>query len=133
MKLFITSIVCLTAALFSNVSAVELIPSKNVKIVIFAPESHADLVREAMGNAGAGKIGNYDFCSFTMKGVGRWRANNDANPAVGRKGVIESSEEERIEAIIPIEFLEEMIAAVKKVHPYEEMGYDIYPLLEIQR
>ncbi len=46
---------------------------ENVKIVIFVPESHADIVREAMGKAGAGKIGNYSFCSFSSKGVGRFR------------------------------------------------------------
>jgi len=53
--------------------------TKNVKLVIFAPLSHADIVRQALGEAGAGKIGNYEFCSFSTRGIGGFRGNENSN------------------------------------------------------
>lgn len=102
--------------------------SKNIKLVIFTPLSHADIVREALGNAGAGKIGNYDFCSFTTRGTGRFRGNEKSNPAIGTAMQYESVEEEKIEVLVPRVILKDVIEAVKKVHPYEEIAFDIYPL-----
>ncbi len=103
----------------------------NVKIVVFVPESHAALVREAMGVAGAGKIGNYSFCSFSSKGIGRFRPEEGSDPAIGETGKMEEVCEERIEVICPESITAEVIAAVKKVHPYEEVALDIYPIKEI--
>ena len=57
--------------------------TKNVKLVIFMPISHADIVRKALGEVGAGKIGNYDFCSFSSRGIGRFRGNEKSNPTIG--------------------------------------------------
>lgn len=102
--------------------------TKNVKFVVFVPLSHADAVRQALGEAGAGKIGNYNFCSFSTRGVGRFRGNEKSNPAVGEANKYESVEEEKIEAIVPREILEEVIRKVKAVHPYEEVAFDIYSL-----
>lgn len=102
--------------------------SQNVKLVIFTPLSHADIVREALGNAGAGIIGNYDFCSFSTRGVGRFRGNENSNPALGKAMNYESVEEEKIEVVVPRIILKDVIEAVKKVHPYEEIAFDIYPL-----
>jgi hypothetical protein len=102
--------------------------TKNVKFVVFVPISHADAVRQALGEAGAGKIGNYDFCSFSSRGIGRFRGNENANPAIGKAGNYEVVEEERIETIVPREILKEVIKKVKAVHPYEEVAFDIYPL-----
>ena len=73
--------------------------SKNVKIVVFVPESHTDIVREAIGKAGAGKIGNYTHCSFSSKGVGRFKPEDGAHPAIGKVGKLESVQEERIEFV----------------------------------
>jgi len=70
--------------------------SKNVKIVVFVPETHADIVREAMGRAGAGVIGNYTFCSFSTKGIGRFKPEEGAHPNIGEAGKFESVPEERI-------------------------------------
>ena len=103
--------------------------SKNVKLVIFVPLSHADIVRQTLGESGAGKIGNYDFCSFSSRGIGRYRGNEDSNPAIGKSGQYESVEEERIEVIVPRLILEEVIKKVKAVHPYEEVALDIYPVI----
>lgn len=102
--------------------------TKNVKFVVFVPLSHTDIVRKALGEAGAGKIGNYDFCSFSTRGVGRFRGNEKTNPTVGEANKYESVEEEKIEAIVPREILKEVIEKVKAVHPYEEVAFDIYPL-----
>lgn len=105
--------------------------TKIVKLVIFVPVSHADRVRQALGDAGAGKIGNYDFCSFSSRGIGRFRGNQDAHPVVGTAGTMEAVEEERIEALVPRAVLQDVIKKVKAVHPYEEVAFDIYPLEEV--
>ncbi len=102
--------------------------TKNVKFVVFVPLSHADVVRQVLGEAGAGKIGNYDFCSFSSRGTGRFRGNEKANPAIGKAGKYEAVEEERIEAIVSREIWREVIKKAKAVHPYEEVAFDIYPL-----
>ncbi len=105
--------------------------SDNVKIIVFVPETHTDIVREVMGNAGAGKIGNYSFCTFSSKGVGRFRPENGANPHIGEIGKDEEVQEERIETVCSREKLQEVIAAIKKVHPYDEVAMDVYPLENI--
>lgn len=104
---------------------------KVVKIVVFVPLSHADVVREAMGKAGAGRIGNYAFCSFSSRGIGRFRPEDGANPSIGQVGKTESVEEERIEVVCDRDLLKQVVAAIKSVHPYEEVALDIYPLEEI--
>ncbi|MBI3638666.1 hypothetical protein HY227_02920 [Candidatus Wolfebacteria bacterium] len=105
-----------------------MIQSNKVKIVVFVPESHTDVVREAMGKAGAGKIGNYTFCSFSSKGTGRFKPEDGAHPAIGEVGKLESVHEERIEVVCDRNLLGDVITAIKKVHPYEEVAIDIYPL-----
>ena len=105
--------------------------SKNVKIVVSVPESHVDVVRDAIGKAGAGKIGNYDYCSFTIKGMGRFKPGDDAHPAIGEVGKFEAVPEERIEVTCGRDILADVVVAIKKVHPYEEATIDVYPLEEI--
>jgi hypothetical protein len=105
--------------------------SNNVKIVVFVPETHTDIVREAMSGAGAGIIGNYTACSFSSKGIGRFNPESGANPAIGQVGKTEKVDEERIEMVCPKDKCSDVIAAIKKVHPYEEVACDIYPLWEV--
>ncbi len=100
-----------------------------VKIIVFVPETHADLVRESLGNVGAGRVGNYTFCSFTTKGIGRFKPGEGANPAIGEVGQLEMVNEDRIEVACPKEMLNDVIKAIKDVHPYEEVVIDIYPML----
>lgn len=102
--------------------------SKNVKLVVFVPLSHADIVRQALGEAGAGKIGNYDFCSFSSCGTGRFRGNEKTHPAIGQAGKYEAVEEERIEVTVPRSILKGVVEKLKSAHPYEEVAFDIYPL-----
>ena len=106
----------------------ETYQSKLVKIVVFVPEADADDIRKAMGQSGAGRIGNYTFCSFSTEGIGRFKPEEGASPALGQVGTIESVQEERIEAVCERGRLKEVIAAIKKVHPYEEIALDVYPL-----
>ena len=107
---------------------INLEESPNLKLAVFAPSSHAEAVRKALGEAGAGKIGNYDFCSFSTRGVGCYRGNKKSNPAIGKAGNLEFVEEEKIEVVVPRAILKEVIAKMKKVHPYEEITFDIYPM-----
>ncbi|MBU1083175.1 hypothetical protein KKE14_01935 [Patescibacteria group bacterium] len=102
--------------------------NNNVKLVVFVPTTHADIVRKALGEAGAGKIGNYDFCSFSSLGAGHFRGNEASNPTIGKAGEYEAVAEERIEVVVPREILKEVIEKMKSVHPYEEPTFDIYPL-----
>ncbi len=106
--------------------------SENVKLVVFVPLSHADVVRLALGEAGAGRIGNYDFCSFSSSGVGRFCGNKKSNPTVGESGRYESVEEERVEVIVPRVILELVIKKMKSVHPYEEVAFDVYAIENIK-
>lgn len=106
--------------------------SEIVKIVVFVPEAHVDDVREAMGKAGAGKIGKYTFCSFSTKGIGRFKPDYGAHPYRGKVGTIESVAEERIETVCERKKLRAVIKAVRHVHPYEEIHFDIYPLEPVQ-
>ncbi len=102
---------------------------EKVKLVIFVPETHTAIVREALGKSGAGKIGNYTHCTFSSKGVGRFRPESGANPHIGEVGKLQEVVEERIETIVEKSKLQDVIKAMKEVHPYEEVVYDVYPLL----
>ena len=102
---------------------------ESVKIVIYTPLSHADAVRAALAGAGAGHMGNYDSCSFSTRGTGRFRGLEGAKPYIGESGEIEIVEEERIETILPEKLLPEVLESVRKAHPYEEPAIDVYPLL----
>jgi dinuclear metal center YbgI/SA1388 family protein len=98
------------------------------KLVTFVPEKYADRVAGSMFAAGAGRIGDYDCCSFRTGGLGTFFGRESTNPAVGKKGRLESVPEIRLETIVPTKRLAEVIAAIRATHPYEEPAFDIYPL-----
>ncbi len=100
-----------------------------VKIVIYVPETHAARVREVLGRSGAGKVGDYDYSSFSVRGIGRFRPLETAHPAIGKIGEITEVLEERIETVCYKKDLGKIIEAVKEAHPYEEIAIDIYPLV----
>jgi hypothetical protein len=102
-----------------------------VKLVVFVPEENADEVREALGKAGAGKIGEYSFCSFSIKGVGRFKPSDKANPHIGTAGAVESVNEERIEVACEKDQASEIIKTIKEVHPYEEVVIDVYSMISL--
>lgn len=102
-----------------------------VKLVVFVPLADADRLRQALGDAGAGIIGNYTHCSFSSPGIGRFLAGVAAKPHIGTVGALESVEEERVEVVCKATHARRIIDAARAVHPYEEMAFDIYPLLTI--
>ncbi|MDR3582446.1 MAG: hypothetical protein P4L67_04205 [Candidatus Pacebacteria bacterium] len=102
----------------------------NYKIIVFVPLDHADKVREAIGTAGGGKLGKYSFCSFSTRGIGRFRPDNGANPHIGTVGKFEEVEEERIEITCDEGAVGDVVTAIKRVHPYEEIAMDVWPLTD---
>jgi len=101
-----------------------------VKIVTFVPTENADQVRNALGSAGAGILGEYTFCSYSTVGKGRFTPSANAHPHIGKPGKAEIVEEERIEVTCERQDAKVMISAMKTAHPYEEVGFDIYPLVD---
>jgi hypothetical protein len=101
-----------------------------VKIVTFVPPENADELRMALGEAGAGIIGEYSFCSYSSIGEGRFLPSNSAQPHVGEAGRYEIVKEERIEVVCDRTHAKEVIAALRAVHPYEEVAFDVYPLID---
>ena len=99
-----------------------------VKLVTFVPVAQADIVREALFNAGCGNIGRYDSCSYNVEGEGTFRANEGAQPFCGSIGELHHETEIRIETIFPAFRKAEVIKALLSAHPYEEPVFDIYPL-----
>ncbi|WML59712.1 Nif3-like dinuclear metal center hexameric protein [Neobacillus sp. PS2-9] len=101
--------------------------TKLKKLVVFVPASHAEEIRNVLGKAGAGFIGNYSHCTFSTNGTGRFLPGENTNPFVGQPGQLEVVDEIRIETIVPEPLLKKAITAMVKAHPYEEVAYDIYP------
>lgn len=101
---------------------------KKYKLVFTVPSIHADACRNAIGEVGAGKLGNYSFCSFSTKGIGRFKPEPGAHPAIGEVGKLSTLEEEQIQCQLAEEIVDDVLAALKKVHPYEEIAYDLYPV-----
>ncbi|MFB3787897.1 MAG: Nif3-like dinuclear metal center hexameric protein [bacterium] len=99
-----------------------------LKLVTFVPPEHTDRVREALGRAGAGIIGEYDQCSFTSRGTGTFRGSGRANPFLGRAGAFERADEDRLEMVLPVARKWAVIQALYQAHPYEEPAYDLYAL-----
>ncbi|HET7691224.1 MAG TPA: Nif3-like dinuclear metal center hexameric protein [Nocardioidaceae bacterium] len=98
------------------------------KLVTFVPHDAADRVRDAITSAGAGHIGDYDSCTFTSVGEGRFRALDGANPTIGSVGELEVVPESRVESVYPRARRGEVLAAMVAAHPYEEPAYDVYEL-----
>lgn len=98
------------------------------KLVVYVPETHADNVRQALGDKGAGHIGNYSHCSFNSEGTGMFLPLEGTNPFIGEKGKLERVEEVKVETIFPASLQKKVIQAVIQSHPYEEPAYDVYPL-----
>jgi len=98
------------------------------KLATFVPKEYAEKVRDALFKAGAGNIGNYDSCSFSQSGKGSFRGNEKTIPFAGEKGKLHFEDEIRIETIFPKYLQNNIIDALKNVHPYEEVAYDLYPL-----
>jgi dinuclear metal center YbgI/SA1388 family protein len=103
-------------------------PGVNYKLVVFVPVESASEVANAIFAAGAGWIGNYSNCGFQTPGTGSFLPLEGSNPAIGKKGAVEKVTEMRFETIVPAEKLDDVLAAMKKTHPYEEPAFDVFRL-----
>jgi hypothetical protein len=100
------------------------------KFFVFAPRDEKVIrnIIDAASEAGAGTIGKYKKCAFIMEGKGTWVADDDANPHVGEVGKVEEIEEVKIEMECPDEVIRDVVKAVQKVHPYEEVALDVFKI-----
>ncbi len=98
------------------------------KIVVYVPEKYCSQVKAALFAAGAGRIGNYDQCSWQVLGEGQFRPLAGSQPFIGQQNQVECVREYRLEMLCCDAQLAEAISAMKKAHPYEEVAYDVWPL-----
>ncbi len=103
---------------------------RRLKISVFIPLDKVEIVKDAMFKAGGGKYQNYDCCSFEHKGVGQFRALDGANPFVGKINEIARIEEIKVEMLCALDKINDVILAMKKAHPYEEVAYEVIELLD---
>ncbi|MBP2626342.1 MAG: NGG1p interacting factor 3 protein [Firmicutes bacterium] len=101
---------------------------KLYKLVVFVPSTHMEAVRRAISEAGAGHVGNYSHCTFSSNGTGSFLPLDGAQPFIGSNGVVEYVQEARLETIVPEKICRRVLKAMLKVHPYEEVAYDLYQL-----
>jgi hypothetical protein len=100
----------------------------NRKLVVFVPAESLDAVRDALFAAGAGRIGDYERCSWYTEGTGTFRPLPGASPTVGAVGEDEHVPELRLETVFPAERRDDVVAALRAAHPYEEPAFDVYVL-----
>jgi dinuclear metal center YbgI/SA1388 family protein len=101
------------------------------KWVVFVPADNADAVREAMFDAGAGHIGDYSHCSWSVPGTGQFLPTEGASPTIGKVGNIERVPDDRVEMVAPTRLRGHVLAALRTAHPYEEPAFDIFALAAV--
>ncbi len=101
------------------------------KLSVFIPQSHLDSVKTALFAAGAGRIGNYDCCSWQCLGTGQFRPLDNSQPFIGQQGQIEQITEYKVEMVVEDALIKAAISAMKQAHPYEEPAYDVWQLSEL--
>ena len=101
-----------------------------VKLVWFVPVEALDATRDAVFAAGAGRIGEYERCSWYTAGTGTFLGGEGTAPAIGESGREESIPELRVETVVPADLRDDVVAALVAAHPYEEPAYDVYPLVD---
>jgi dinuclear metal center YbgI/SA1388 family protein len=106
---------------------------RELKFTVFVPQGHEEEVIEAIARAGGGVIGDYDHCTFRSEGTGTFRGGEGTHPVIGEAGRLEEAQELRLEAVVPQRALTAVVESVRRVHPYEEMAFDVYPLESLAR
>ena len=101
------------------------------KLSFFVPKNYLEAVKKAVFAAGAGKIGNYDYCSWQAKGEGQFRPLAGSKPFLGKEGKVEKVKEYLVEMVCADEFIKNAVNALKEAHPYEEPAYYVIKLEEI--
>jgi dinuclear metal center YbgI/SA1388 family protein len=100
-----------------------------LKLAVFVPAPHVERVLRALDSAGAGAIGNYSGCTFRARGVGTFRCGEGTKPFQGKPGSFEEADEFRLETVFDESIRDRVVAAMLAAHPYEEVAYELYPLL----
>jgi hypothetical protein len=103
----------------------------NYKLVWFVPREALAATRDAVFRAGAGRIGDYERCSWYAAGTGTFLGGEGTDPTIGRAGQEERVAELRVETVVPADRTREVVAALLDAHPYEEVAYDLYPLADL--
>lgn len=98
------------------------------KLCVYVPASHLEVVKQALFDAGAGRIGDYDSCCWQVAGQGQFRPLAGANPFIGSQGTVESVEEYKVELVCDASIVAAAVAALKRAHPYEEPAYQVWRL-----
>jgi hypothetical protein len=106
-----------------------MICAVNRKLVVFVPPEALDAVRDALFDAGAGRIGGYERCSWYTEGTGTFLGGEGTAPALGEQGREERVRELRLETVFPSELHAEVVGALRSAHPYEEPAFDVYELV----
>ena len=99
------------------------------KLGVYVPESHLDVVKQALFDAGAGSIGDYAQCCWQTLGVGQFCPASAANPFIGQPGQLEQVDEYRIELVMTADCARRVVAALRSSHPYEEPAFDLVKLV----
>jgi hypothetical protein len=105
---------------------------RRLKLVWFAPREALEVTRDAVFAAGAGRIGDYERCSWYTAGTGTFLAGEGTDPSIGRVGKEERVSELRVETVVPAERVTDVVAALRAAHPYEEVAFELYPLVELE-
>ena len=99
------------------------------KLSFYVPETHVEAVKRAAFDAGAGRIGDYDSCSWQVLGQGQFRPLEGSDPFLGKQGAVETVAEYRVEMVCAAEHIRAAVDAMLQVHPYEEPAYDVVAIV----
>ena len=100
------------------------------KLAFFVPPSHVEVVKAEVFAAGGGRIGDYDHCAWQVLGQGQYRPLDGSQPFLGEAGVVEQVEEWRVELVVADDLIAQVVAALKRSHPYETPAYEVWRLAE---
>jgi hypothetical protein len=101
------------------------------KLCFYVPLPDCDRVKQAVFDAGAGRIGNYDACCWQVAGRGQFRPLAGSQPHIGERDELETVEEYRVEMVCDDDVVEAAVKALKRAHPYEEPAYDVWKLADL--
>ena len=115
-----------------GLNKIEVLSSLDVKpyykFIVYVPETHREVLIEAINKGGGGHIGNYSHCTFRTAGIGTFMPEEGADPFLGKKNELEETEESKIETIVERKDIPKLLKEIQQAHPYEEVAYDLYPL-----
>lgn len=101
------------------------------KLCYFVPESHLDQTKNALFDAGAGRIGDYDSCAWQVLGQGQFRPLDGSQPFIGDSGQLETVQEYRVELVCEDDSIKAAVRALKESHPYEEPAYEVFRMEDL--